>query len=279
VRFGVTLPNPFWPSRESVLTVARTAERLGFDSIWTNSHTVVPASFAPRYPYNETGVPAWNATSTWADAMTLLAFAAAATERVRLGVAVVPLITTDPITLAKQAATIDLLSNGRFELGVGAGWLLEEGEALGRPIDHRTARLEETIDVLRLAWGRPTFSYEGRHVRVPEVGVNPHPPQGHRLPLWIGGQGDAAVRIAAEREAGLFIWMQPPERVAEYGRKLRALRADAPLAASVWTTQNERRWEEQVDDMKRAGVDLMLIGRRYDEQTVSELERFARAFL
>jgi probable F420-dependent oxidoreductase len=279
VRFGLTLPNPFGPSRDSVLTVVRAAERLGFDSVWTNSHTVVPTVFAPRYPYNDTGVPPWDATSTWADAMMLLAFAAAATERVRLGVAVVPLITTNPITLAKQSATIDLLSNGRFELGVGAGWLVEEGQALGNPVDHRTARLEETIDVLRLAWSRPTFRYEGRFIKVPEVGVNPRPPQGERLPLWIGGHGDAAIKYAAARDAGLFVWLQSAERVAEYGRKLRALRADAPLVASVWTPVNERRWDEQVTAMERAGVELLVLGRRYDERTVAELERFADTFI
>ena len=89
MRIGVTLPNPYGPSRESVLTVAHAAERLGYDSLWTNSHMAVPVAFAPRYPYNDTGVPPWNATSTWIDAMTLMAFAAAATERVRIGVAVV----------------------------------------------------------------------------------------------------------------------------------------------------------------------------------------------
>src|SRR3989441_9158869 len=199
------LPSYIRPSRETLLGVARTAERLGFDSVWTNSHTVVPASFKPRYPYNETGVPAWDKMTAWADAMTTLGFVAAATERVRLGVAVVPLIITDPITLAKQAATIDLLSNGRFELGVGAGWLLEEGSALGRPTDHRQARLEETIEVLRLAWSRPTFSYNGRFIKIPEVGVHPQPPQGERLPLWIGGPGGRGVPLAGGGRARLLL--------------------------------------------------------------------------
>jgi len=107
------LPSYIRPSRETVLGVAQAAERLGFDSVWTNSHTVVPASFKPRYPYSENGIPSWNAKTAWADAMITLGFVAAATERVRLGVAVVPLIITDPITLAKQAATVDVLSNGR----------------------------------------------------------------------------------------------------------------------------------------------------------------------
>src|SRR5437870_12593516 len=273
------LPSYIRPGRETVLGVAQNAERLGFDSVWTNSHTVVPASFKPRYPYAEDGVPSWNAMTAWADAMVTLGFVAAATERVRLGVAVVPLIITDPITLAKQSATIDLLSNGRLELGLGAGWLLEEGEALGHPTDHRQARLEETIDVLRLAWTKPTFSYDGRFVKVPEVGVHPQPPQGERLPLWIGGQGDAAVRIAAEHDAGLFIWLQTAERVAEYGRSLRALRPGAPLAACVWTSQDERLWQGQVRPMEDGGVDPMVLGRRYDHRPVSQLQAFPAAFI
>src|SRR2546423_12677177 len=125
------LPSYLRPSREPLLGVARTAERLGFDSVWTNSHTVVPASFKPRYPYSEDGMPSWNANTAWADAMTTLGFVAAATERVRLGVAVVPLIITHPITLAKQAATVDLLSNGRLELGLRARRLLAERRAPG----------------------------------------------------------------------------------------------------------------------------------------------------
>src|SRR5438093_10660858 len=202
------LPSYIRPSRDTILGVARAAERLGFDSVWTNSHTVVPASFKPRYPYREDGFPAWSAKTAWADAMITLGVVAAAPERVRLGVAVVPLIITDPITLAKQAATVDLLSNGRFELGVGAGWLVEEGKALGHPTDHRQARLEETIKVLRLAWTQPTFYYDARFVKIPEVGVHPQPPQGDRLPLWIGGPGYEAVRIAGEAGAGLFRWLK-----------------------------------------------------------------------
>src|SRR5436190_827759 len=175
------LPSYIRPSRETVLGVARTAERLGFDSVWTNSHTVVPASFKPRYLYSEDGTPSWNAKTAWADAMITLGFVAAATERVRLGVAVVPLIITDP--------------------------------------------------------------------------------------------------IAAALGAGLSIWLQTAERVAEYGRSLRALRPGAPLAACVWTSQDERLWDGQVEPMEKAGVDLMVIGRRYDERQVSEIERFASVFL
>jgi alkanesulfonate monooxygenase SsuD/methylene tetrahydromethanopterin reductase-like flavin-dependent oxidoreductase (luciferase family) len=222
----------------------------------------------------------WNATSSWLDAITSIAFAAAATERVRLGIAVVPLITTHPIRLAKQVATIDVLSNGRFELGVGGGWLVEEAKALGNPTDHPIARMEETIEILRLAWREPTFSYDGRFWKIPPVGVNPRPPQGERLPLWIGGHGDAALRVAVEHGAGLFIWVPTADKLAEYHKKLRALSATAPLAASLPLARVEGgRWLEAALAMRDAGADLLVIGRRWDDGTLGDLERFAKDVL
>jgi alkanesulfonate monooxygenase SsuD/methylene tetrahydromethanopterin reductase-like flavin-dependent oxidoreductase (luciferase family) len=153
-----------------MFAVARMAEQLGYDSLWATSHTAIPVRFDSRYPYDPSGRPGWDATTPWGDALLSLAFAAAVTERVRLGPSVIPLITTDPLTLAKHAATLDLYSGGRLELGIGAGWLVEEGNALGRPTDHRLARLEETLDILRLAWSRQTFSYAGQFWNIPEVG-------------------------------------------------------------------------------------------------------------
>lgn len=280
MRVGLYLPFLTAGSREGVLAYARTAEDLGFDSLWTNSHTVVPVTFEPRYPYSEDGRPVWSAASPWPDAMTTLAFVAAVTERVRLGIAVVPLITTDPLTLAKQTATLDLLSAGRFELGVGGGWLTEEGRALGHPTDHRSARLEETIAILRAAWGAETFEHEGRFWRIPPVGINPRPPQGAALPLWIGGHGDTAVRIAAEHGAGLFIWLpKDPATVRGYAERLRARSATAPLATTLAIAQTRGRWGEAVGELRDAGADLVVVIRRYDEGAMDEIAAFAREVL
>ena len=276
MRVGVQLPILSAASRDAILAYTRAVESLGFDSLWTNSHIAVPVTFEPGYPYSDDRRPPWNATSSWLDAMTTLSFLAAATERVRIGVAVVPLITTDPLTLAKQSATIDVLSNGRFELGIGGGWLSEEGRALGHPTDHRTARMEETIDILRQAWGEPTFEHNGRFWQLPPLGINPKPPQGARLPLWIGGHGDEAIRIAAEHYAGLFVWLpRRPERLAEYHRKLRARSKTAPLAASLILAEVEGRWLEAAREMRDAGADLLVVIRRYDDRAVEDLTRFA----
>jgi probable F420-dependent oxidoreductase len=273
------LPNPSGPSRESITAFAGFAEELGFDSLWTNSHMVIPVEFSSRHPYTPDGRAPWNAESPWVDAMVTLGFVAAITHRVRIGIDVVPLIITDPLTLAKQSATLDVLSNGRFELGVGSGWLVEEGAALGNPVDHRNGRLEEAIDVLRLAWGRPTFSYEGQFVRIPPVGINPRPPQGDGLPLWIGGKTDRAIRIAAERGAGLFLWLPKVEEIPEFRRKLRALSPTAPLASSLSFAAAGDHWREAMNRIADAGVDLLVLIRRYDPQTRADLERVAREFI
>jgi probable F420-dependent oxidoreductase len=275
VRVGLQLPNPFGPSRASITAFARAAEELGFDSVWTNSHVAIPVEFTSRHPYTPDGRAPWNAETPWADAMVTLGFAAAMTERVHIGVNVVPLIVTNPVALAKQAATLDLLSEGRFELGVGAGWLVEEGAALGNPTDHRTARLEETLDVLDLAFSRPTFRYDGRFVTVPPIGVNPRPKTG-RMPLWIGGKGDDAIRIAAAREAGLFLWLAPPAEVREYRAKLGTKNPRSPLASSLRLAAQGERWREALEEFEDAGADLIVLMRRYDETARGDFERIAR---
>jgi alkanesulfonate monooxygenase SsuD/methylene tetrahydromethanopterin reductase-like flavin-dependent oxidoreductase (luciferase family) len=240
---------------------------------------VIPVTFTSKHPYTPDGRAPWTAESPWAEAMVTLGFVAAMTERVRIGVDVVPLIVTDPLTLAKQAATLDMLSNGRFELGIGSGWLVEEAAALGHPTDHRAARLAETIDVLRLAFGQPTFSFDGRYVRIPAVGINPRPPQGRGLPLWIGGKGDGVVRLAAERDAGLFLWVPSAAEVREQAKKLRMLAPNAAVAASLSLGEAGTRWREAIEALEDAGADLIVLMRRHDDGARGEFERIAKAFL
>jgi probable F420-dependent oxidoreductase len=273
VRIGINLPVAASPSRDSLRVVALAAEELGYDSVWANSHTALPVEFSSRYPYSPDGRPRFKADSDWADALVSLAFVAGFTERVRLGTCVIPLINSDPLTLAKQAATVDLVSGGRLELGIGAGWLVEEGAVLGHPTDHRTGRLEETIEIVRLAWTRQLFSFEGKYFRYPEVGVNPPPPQGARLPIWIGGHGQAAVRICAEKGCGLLLWLPDANEVHDFRARLSS---ECPLAVSMSLTTAEGRWREAAEELRDAGADLLILTRRYSrEGLVDDLHRFA----
>jgi len=262
------------------VAVARAAEQLGYDSLWATTHTAIPVHFESRYPYDPSGRPAWNATTPWGDALLSLAYAAAITERVHLGSSVIPLTTTDPLTLAKHAATLDVYSGGRLELGIGAGWLVEEGQALGRPTDHRSARLEESLEILRLAWSRPTFSHAGRFWTFPELGVNPKPLQGDRLPIWIGGQGERALRIAATSGCGLMLWFVEPDAVRDYIARFRAVGGSGPVAAAMPLAPNAGRWLELSSQYASAGTDLLIITSYGQASSVTTtLEDFAKQVL
>ena len=271
MRLGVLLPVTHHPTRESLREVAQAAEQLGFDSVWANSHTAVPVSFAARYPYTPNGVPPWSATSDWADALVTLAYVAAITERVRLGTSVIPLVTTDPLTLAKQSATVDVVSGGRLELGVGGGWMTEEGEALGRPVDHRIGRLAETIEIVRRAWTEPTFAYEGRFYRFPELGVHPQPVQDGTVPIWLGGHGDAFINVARDKGCGILYWYPRPEELRGFSARASGVRLGTSMRLNAVDD-----WAAWATALRDAGADLLVVTADFGAEPVRQLERFSR---
>jgi probable F420-dependent oxidoreductase len=271
------LPIPGPASPDNVLAFATAAEELGYHSVWMNSRVVRPVEMEDRHPYMPDGKPPWPPTVNWPDAFVVFSFIAAHTRRLRFGPAVVPLINTHPLILAKQAATLDIYSGGRLELGLGAGWLLEEAAALGHPTDHRSARLREAIDILRLAWSRDTFSYSGRYWVIPEVGLHPHPAQGERIPLWIGGHGQRALEIAADASCGVFLWGgYHPDKVADHVARVRAINPEVLVATLVSLTASEGRWRQMVSEMETAGANLVVISGRFksDEEHLDAVRRF-----
>jgi probable F420-dependent oxidoreductase len=277
MRFGVKIPNDSGPTRESIRRTVLAAEQLGFDSVWIDAHVVVPTPIFSRYPLAEDGLPTFNTESPFADPFVTLAFAAGCTARIRLGTAVVPLLATHPLALAKQAVTLDVVSGGRAEVGLGAGWLLEEAVALERPTKHRTGRLDEAIDLLRTAWRDGTFEWRGRYFNVGRVGIYPQPPQRDHLPLWIGGTGPAAIRIVARTGAGLLISRANAPRVAEYRAQLTAAGGhDARLGASFSLGEDRQQAAAAAQALHRAGADLVMIGGRWDQgEQVERLRWFA----
>ncbi len=241
----------------ALAALAQAAEQLGFDSIWLTEHIAVPARIQSRYPYSPDGRPNFGPTTAWIEAMVGLGYLAGLTHRLRLGTAVVPMITRDPLSMAKQAATVDRLSAGRLELGLGAGWLAEEGGLLGHPVDHPGARLEEAIDVMRAAWSQPTFSHHGQFWNYPEIGVHPQPVQGP-LPVWIGGSRSRALRCAAERGQGLLSWLDSPERVGQLRSRLDEINPSTRLGSSVRVGPDPATAWSEAQGLAAAGCDLVV---------------------
>jgi probable F420-dependent oxidoreductase len=184
MELGFGLPvSGAWSSAESVRLVARRAEDLGYDSVWTFQRLLHPA-------HEE-----WGATyHSVQDPLITLAHVAALTERVRLGVAVLNAPYVAPLVLAKQLTTLDILSGGRLDVGLGLGWADEEFEAVGVRREERVVRTLEAVRCLQTVWAPDPVSFEGKHFRVPESSVQPKPVQQPHPPLLMGGSAPAALR-------------------------------------------------------------------------------------
>jgi probable F420-dependent oxidoreductase len=173
---------------EAVQRMARTLERIGFDHIDVFDHVVMghPIEGRPPGPYNA-GMPILEALMT-------LGYIAAVTTRVTLGTEVLVLPQRQPVVVAKQISTLDTLSGGRVRLGVGVGWQESEYEALGESFRTRGVRMDEAIALMRAYWGEARVDFAGAHYRAVAMAMEPKPPQGRQIPVWIGGYSEAAFR-------------------------------------------------------------------------------------
>jgi probable F420-dependent oxidoreductase len=195
--------------------LATTAERCGFESIFTVEHVVVPAGYKSQYPYSRSGKMPGGEEVPIPDPLIPLAYAAAITSKLRLATGVIILPQRNPIYLAKEVATLDVLSNGRVMLGVGSGWLKEEFESVGVDFHARGARTDEAIQAMRSLWRDDTSSFEGKHFNFGPVKSYPKPVQKGGVPILIGGHSPAAVRRAARFGDGFFPAQGRPEQLKE----------------------------------------------------------------
>jgi probable F420-dependent oxidoreductase len=171
---------------DQLVEITEVAEELGFNGVWPLDHVLVGPDLKDRYP--------------WViEPLTLLAYLAARTGRIRLGTSVIVLGMRNPFVVAKQAATLDMLSNGRFTLGLGAGYSEPEFRNVGASgVWHtRGKRLDEAIRLFRHLWSGAAGPFDGQFFHYDEGYFGPLPPQRERLPILVGGQSDAALRRAA----------------------------------------------------------------------------------
>ena len=180
--------------RAVIDAVAKSAERHGFATLWAGEHVVMVDDPASTYPYSDDGKIAVPAEADWLDPIICLGFAAAATTTIRVATGVLLLPEHNPVLVAKQAASLDRLSNGRFTLGVGIGWSREEFDALRVPFARRAERTAEYVDAIRTLWRDDVASYSGEFVRFDTIRVNPKPVRDRRIPIVLGGNSDAALR-------------------------------------------------------------------------------------
>ena len=253
MEFGFVLPNNWGLDDPTAVTdLAVEAEQRGFDSVWVNHHVVNVGYIEERLD-----------TRPYHDALTVLTWAAAKTDRVKLGTSVLVLPYLHPMVLAKALATLDRLSGGRVIAGVGVGSLPEENAVLGVGYDDRGASSDEAIEIMQALWASPVADHDGGTYSFSGLKTGPQPHQ-DPLPLWIGGSGAPARRRAARYGQG---W-HPMSSASGLGRRLpklvEALEAEGRDRSSIVVAP--RVSVEQlpdaaaVDAYREAGADQLIVG-------------------
>ncbi|MBS1848315.1 MAG: LLM class F420-dependent oxidoreductase [Actinobacteria bacterium] len=214
MKFGYLLANagPFATADGSV-ALGRAAEAAGFESVWTVEHVVVPDGYESTYPYSSTGRMPGAEHVDIDDPLVWLTWVAAHTEHLVLGTGIVILPQRNPAILAKEAATLDVLSGGRLRLGVGVGWLAEEFDALGVPFEKRGARTEEYIAAMRALWRDDKASFDGAFVSFADCISKPKPIRG-AVPIIVGGHSDVSARRAGRFGDGFYPGKGDDDRLA-----------------------------------------------------------------
>ena len=236
MKFGIMFASVgAFASAEGAATIATAADEMGLESIWSVEHVVIPDGYQSRYPYNESGRLPLAEGADIPDPLIWLAYVAGVTRRIRLATGILIVPQRNPLILAKECASLDRLSGGRFELGIGVGWLAEEFAALGVPFAERGSRADEHLAALRALWADEVASFHGRHVDFTDAVSLPHPVQAPGPPILIGGDGDGPLRRVARYGDGWYPWNVTP---AELEQGL--LRLDEQLAAYAFVDGRTR---------------------------------------
>jgi probable F420-dependent oxidoreductase len=215
MKFGLMYANAGPFAYPDMLThLATTAERVGVESLWTVEHVVIPVGYQSTYPYDPSGkIPAPDQLPL-PDPLIALTWVAAVTKTLKLATGILILPQRHPLYVAKEVATLDLLSNGRVILGIGVGWLEEEFDALGIPFAERFARTAEMVRALRSLWADEPQAFSGRFFRWGKLESHPKPVQRPGVPIVVGGHTELAARRAARYGDGFFPGVADDEKLA-----------------------------------------------------------------
>lgn len=259
----------FTPLRSPVATpeflaeLGPECERRGLYSLWLGEHVVMFEDYASSYPGSRDGKFRFPAGSGLLDMVASLGFLAACTTTLRLGTGICILPQNNPVYAAKEYATVDFLSRGRLDFGVGVGWSWEEFAACGVPFEQRGARCDEYLEVIRTLWCDEVSSFSGEFYDLPACLMHPKPVQQPMVPITVGGHSTGALRRAARVGSGWYGINLSPAEVVEMRTKLnRHLEAAGRPADSlriVVGAVNDQILPELIGEYAEAGVDELLI--------------------
>jgi len=243
MKIGLIPVNIRMESLEQLVGMAQFIESLGFESAWTFEHVMVPVEYESKYPYNKEGKMGGGSDNPFLDPLIALTAMAAHTKTLRLGTGVNILSQANPLLLAKQAASLDVLSGGRFMLGAGIGWLQEEFNAMGVPFERRGARYDDYVVAMRKVWSGEVVEHQSDFLNWTNFQSYPKPVQEGGVPIIIGGsKGKVFERIAKLGDG----WFAPTNDAAGLAPMLEPLKSacndigrdyDSIEITSMWDNQ------------------------------------------
>ena len=223
MKVGIIPVNIGVESVEQIVGLAKLAESLRYESVWTFEHVIVPIDYESKYPYNSSGKMGMPPETNFVDPLIALTAVAAVTKEIRLGTGVNILSQVNPLYMAKQAASLDFVSNGRFMLGVGIGWLKEEFEALGVPYEKRGARFDDYVAGMRKVWSEEVVEHESDFISWHGFKSYPLPIQ-NPFPVVMGGVKGKIFERTAQLGNG---WFAPTGDPSELKTHLESLKIES----------------------------------------------------
>jgi len=196
--FGVATRGP-GAVPDDIVRLGQRGEELGFEIVTVSDHVIIPRYIGSIYPYSEDGAFAGSDSGECLEQLTVAMFLAANTSKIKILTSIMVLPHRPPVLAAKTLASIDVLSKGRLIVGVGAGWMREEFEALGaEPFEHRGTVSGEYLEAFKEMWTSDAPEYDGKYVQVSDVTFMPKPVQNPHPPIWVGGESPPALRRAGK---------------------------------------------------------------------------------
>jgi len=280
MNIGTSVPLPAYTIDPAFM--AKKAEDLGFESIWYAEHAAVPVHSDSPFPATGGEIP-WT-YSHFTDPYIALARASGVTTKIKLGTGITLVPERNPLLLAKEIATLDRYSGGRFLFGIGTGWLKEETEMMGGDFEHLWTQTREAIEVMKELWTKEEAEYHGRYFDFPLVRSYPKPAQKPYPPIILGGMAKNVLRRVVTHADGWLPNRVTPTEVEESRKKLDAMAAEAgrdpkSITISVYGQLPER---DIVHSLLNAGADRVVVRPEHvetEKEMGEQLERMAAAVL
>ncbi len=277
---GVSTPLPAYTVDPAFM--AKKAEELGFESIWYAEHPAVPVESNSPFPATGGEVP-WT-YSHFTDPYIALARASGATSTIKLGTGITLVPERNPLLLAKEIASLDRFSGGRFLFGIGTGWLREETEIFGGDFEHRWTQTREAIEVMKELWTKDEAEYHGKYFNFPPVKSYPKPAQDPHPPIIIGGMARNVLRRIVSHADGWLPNRVTPAEVEDSRRRLDAMAAEVgrdPKSITI-SVYGQPADGDLVQSYLNAGADRVVVRPDHvanEYEMGKQLERMAEAVI